>query len=200
MNYELMKNEELAFASQNGDDNATSALLYRFKDMVKTLSRSFFLVGADYEDLIQEGMIGLYKAIQVYSPDRAASFKTFAIICIRGQLQDAIKSANRKKHKFLNDYISLYSSVHDEDDDGKEYIDTVKSEELGPEEKLLQDESSKAFYSVVNSTFNKQELEILRLYLKGDSYEVIAAEVGITTKKVDNTLSKIRRNLSKILN
>ena len=199
MNYEILTNEELALLSQKGDDNAISTLLYRFKDKVKAFSRPFFLVGADSEDLIQEGMIGLYKAIGNYSSERAASFKTYAFICIRGQIQDAIKSANRKKHKFLNDYISLYSSVYEDDNGSGEYIELLKSDEPNPEQRLIQDEKSKAFYAMITSAFNEQELQVLRSFLTGASYEAIAKSVGITTKKVDNTLAKIRRELNKIL-
>lgn len=196
---ENLTNEELARLSQGGDDSAMTALLYRFKDKVKAITRPFFLVGADNEDLIQEGMIGLYKAIGNYSPERAASFSTYAFICIRGQIQDAIKSANRKKHKYLNEYISLYSSVCGENDDSGEFIEILKSSELNPEQKVLQEEKSKAFYQMLTKSFSGQELEVLKFFLKGASYESIAKSVGITTKKVDNTLAKIRRELNKML-
>jgi len=178
--------------SQKGDNDAVAALLHRFKDKVKALSRQFFLIGADNEDLIQEGMIGLYKAILNYSAERSASFNTYANICIRGHICDAVKSANRKKHKFLNESVPLYSS----DSDGG-IIEAVGGGQ-NPEQLLLAGEKSKAFFNSLSSKLTEPELKTLELYLAGLSYENIAKSVGVTVKKVDNTLVKIRNTMSKM--
>lgn len=200
MDYKTATDENLAALAQQSDECATETLLYRYKDKVRGVSRGFFLVGGDGEDLVQEGMIGLYKAIRDYSSDRCASFKTYASICIKGQIQDAIKTANRKKHKFLNDAVSLYSKICDEDGDGGEFIERLHNDNTSnPEDKLLEAENSNDFYAALLKAFKPDELKILSLFLKGLSYEAIAKEVGVSTKKVDNTLVKIRKTLTKTL-
>lgn len=196
-NFQNLTDENIALLAQEGNENATSYLLYKYKNMVKGFSRRFFIMGADSEDLVQEGMIGLFKAIQKFEEAKYSAFSTFAYQCVKNQIQDAVKSANRKKHSALNNSISLNYTIKQENDETDEILDFLSCDEFNPETKILKKESSKSFYKKLQSLFSKKELLILSNFLQGKTYEEIANTTNVTKKKVDNTLTKIRKILTK---
>ena len=164
----MLTDEELIVATQNGDDAAENQLFERYKDLVTKISRGYFIVGGDIEDLIQEGMIGLYKAIKGFSPQKDASFKTFATICIKHQIQTAIKRASANKNKPLSSAVSLQS--FDKTSENMDYLPL----ELG---------------------LSDFEIKILKQYLQGYSYKEIASHLNISQKSIDNALSRIKSKL-----
>ncbi len=198
MKFENLTDEELVILSQQGNNDATTTLLYRYKDKVKGFCRGFFIVGAEIDDLIQEGMIGLYNAIQTYKTS-SVSFKTYAFACIRNKIKDAIKFANRKKNLFLNEAISIYQTIEKEDENSFSSMDFLASNTLNPEEQLISNEFANVVLNDIKSNFSDLEFKILLLFLQGKTYDSIANDLSISTKKVDNSLAKIRRYLKKFL-
>jgi len=173
------------------DEAAKEALLRRFKDHVRLISRSYFIVGGEYEDLVQEGMIGLYKAIGNYRADHGKYFKAFATICIKNQILDAIKSASRKKHMPLNDYVSMDVEVPE--------MAYMIDQTYEPEMVLLHKESEENLRRLIQESLSELEATILHHFVAGLSYEEIAAILGRTTKSVDNALSRVRQKMSHLI-
>lgn len=174
-------------------------LFSRYKNYVKARARSYFLIGADHEDLIQEGMIGLYKAVRDYRMDRQSSFRSFAELCITRQMITAIKSATRQKHMPLNSYISLNAPVYDEEND-RTLIDTLMmDEESDPAQLVISQESLYSTQEKIKKELSPYEYEVLQLYLMGQSYQQIAQKLQKSSKSIDNALQRIKRKLEKEL-
>ena len=196
-----MTDDELIIISKSGNGYAIEVLLERYRNFVRARSRTYFLIGADKEDIIQEGMIGLYKAIRDYKPEAQASFKSFAELCITRQIITAIKTATRQKHIPLNSYISLSKPMYDDESD-RVLLDTVfERKKLDPEEIMIDKER---FYSIeekLSKILSKLEWSVLLKYLEGKSYIEIANQIGKTEKSIDNALQRIKKKIEKhILN
>ena len=188
--------EELVQMIKLGLEEAEEELFARYKPVVSSVARSYFLMGAELDDLIQEGMIGLYKACQKFS-QRQASFKTFAYLCIKRQIQTAVKQANRQKNKMLNNYVSLdsqggYKTGENGED---EAVLILPSKELSPDAEMIQKENYQEIVKKIKSALSPLELKVLTLYLKGNSYQTISIEVGKSYKSVDNLLYRIKNKL-----
>jgi RNA polymerase sporulation-specific sigma factor len=194
-NYESLTDEELLGLLREGDARAEEALYARYKQIVRSKARMYFLIGADREDIIQEGMIGLYKAVMDYQFDRHASFRSFAELCITRQIITAIKSATRKKHMPLNTYISFNRSVY-EGDNERPLIDVLTSTRISdPEEVLISRENYAAVADSIEHSLSKLEHNALGLYLYGYSYQQIADALQISTKSVDNAIQRVKKKL-----
>ena len=195
--YENYTDEEILNIIKNGDNQEIDYLITKYKNLVKIRARAYFIIGADTEDIIQEGMIGLYKAIRDYKKTDA-SFQTFAKICIDRQVMTAIKSANRKKHLPLNSYLSLNMLTYEEDSD-KTYIDKLEeSKILNPEEIVIDKENVKTLQEQINKNLSGLEKQVLKLYLKGKSYATIAQKLEKDEKSIDNAIQRIRKKIEKL--
>ena len=195
INYESLSDEELLSMHRAGDKRAEDTLYARYKQIVRSKARTYFLIGADREDIIQEGMIGLYKAVLDYQTDRQASFRSFAELCITRQIISAIKSATRKKHMPLNTYISFNRSVFDGDNE-RPLIDVLTSTRMtDPEEVLIGRENYAAVADSIEHSLSKLEHNALGLYLYGYSYQQIADALQVTTKSVDNAIQRVKKKL-----
>ena len=186
----------LILKAHNHDGEAMEELLRIFKPKVIAISREYFLVGAEFDDLIQEGMIGLYKAINVYDGDKNHNFSAFASLCIHRQLQNAVKNANRKKNSPLNSYLPIKyydgSSSSDEDDVLKLVIVDDSS---NIEQNYIDKEINTILMSKVETMLNESQFSILKQFLNGDSYSLIANRNDISSKQVDNMLQAIKKKL-----
>lgn len=191
MDYKNLMDEELAALASKGDTTAQDALLSRYKNFVRSVVRPYFIIGADREDLIQEGMIGLYKAISQFQSSKDTNFPSFAAICIKNQILTAIKNASRKKHGPLNTYVST-------DQENPEILYIIDPA-ANPESALLQQESQHRIKCLMSTSLSKLESAILTHFLSGLSYIEIAEKLSITTKSVDNALTRIRRKAAKLL-
>ncbi|MGN0438299.1 MAG: sigma-70 family RNA polymerase sigma factor [Lachnospiraceae bacterium] len=198
MNYETLTDEELVSLTHQGNEDATEYLLKKYSPLVKKSIRTLYLIGADTEDLLQEGMIGLFKAIQNYknSNPQKASFFTFAKLCIDRQIYSAVKLSNRKKHFPLNSYISFYSKVNETE---TELIENLEAgNESNPEHIVLDKENTSSIEDVLEEHLSKMEKIVLHLYLEGNSYTDIAATIGKSSKAVDNAIQRIRDKVKKL--
>lgn len=199
-NYVELKDEEIVKLASLGDKSALDYILDKYKGLVKVKARAYFIIGADKEDIIQEGMIGLYKSIRDYQESRETSFKVFAELCITRQMITAIKSATRQKHIPLNSYISLNKPVYDGESE-KTYLDTIASlKSLNPEELFIGKESKSFIEKHINRTLTKLECKVLELYLQGKNYTEISSIVQKPEKSIDNALQRVKRKLEKFLN
>ena len=187
--------EELAIKAKEGDEIAMGELFARYKNLVNKLSRSFFLAGGDVEDLIQEGMIGLYKAIQNYSKDKNASFKTFASLCIKHQIQTAVKIASAEKNKILSSAIPITEQNDFDDDDDNENEIIIPSSQPSPDIQVIEKERQQELLNKINMSLSKLERQVLNLYLQGYSYNEIANLSNISKKSIDNALTRIKNKL-----
>lgn len=176
--YDLIKQ------AQNGDAEAANAVVYEYRGLAKSIARSYYLIGADAEDLSQIGMIGLFKAVQTYKFDNGASFKTYATSCIRNIILDEI----RKSKPSGMEFIPM--------EDVEENI--FFSESKGPEDSFIEKESSQTFYEAISSLLNPMEMDVLKLHLESLSYQEIAQKLGIERKKVDNTIYAVRKKIKKL--
>ena len=191
-----MDDNEILARGRNHDDDAMEFMLQRYGYLVKREVRTVYLIGAETEDLAQEGMIGLFKAIRDYNPEKDAGFATFASVCIRRQIQNAITNSNRKKHVPLNSYVSLYMNSEEGDNFMLEERLTTSREE-DPEKLLIAKEQQKDRNERIRKELSRLEQQVLTLYLQGLSYEAIAEQLGKTEKAVDNALQRIRTKLSR---
>ncbi len=197
--YDLLTDEQLLTLHRGGDALAEEMLYARYKQVVRSKARTYFLIGADREDIIQEGMIGLYKAVCDYQFDKQASFRAFAELCITRQIITAIKSATRKKHIPLNTYISLNRSVY-EGDTERPLIDVLSSTQVSdPEEVLIGRESYEAVADSIEHSLSKLERGALDLYLLGYSYQQIADTLQKSIKCVDNAIQRVKKKLEEYL-
>ncbi len=196
MTYEQYTDEELILFIQKGNQEAAEYLLKKYSPLVKKSIRTLYLIGADTEDLSQEGMIGLFKAIQNYNEDNTASFFTFAKICIDRQIYTAIKASNRKKHSPLNSYISFYSKKGEAE---SELIDILEAgNDSNPEHIILDRENATYITELLEENLSKTEKAVLPLFLEGKSYSDIAADLGKEPKAIDNAVQRIRDKLRKL--
>ena len=191
--------EELALLAQGNREDALDEIFNRYKNFVRAKARSYFLIGADREDIIQEGMIGLYKAIRDYKEERLSSFRAFAELCITRQMITAIKTATRQKHIPLNSYVSLNKPVYDDDSD-RTLIDVLSAGRMAnPEDLLIGQEDYAAIEERISEVLSVLEREVLLSYLSGKSYQEIAEELGRHVKSIDNALQRVKRKLEKYL-
>ena len=194
-----MDDEALIEAARNNDETALELLIDRYKSFVKAKARTYFLIGADREDIIQEGMIGLYKAIRDFKGDKLSSFRAFAELCITRQIITAIKTATRQKHLPLNSYVSLNKPVYDEDSE-RTLIDIISKDAVtDPEELMINREDVKGIEKKMNEVLSALEMEVLSLYLQGRSYHEIATMLDRHVKSIDNALQRVKRKLEKYL-
>ncbi len=192
-----LSDEELVQLAKNGNGYATEFLMDRYRNFVRAHSRTYFLIGADKEDIIQEGMIGLYKAIRDYNPDAQTSFKFFAELCITRQIITAIKTATRQKHIPLNSYVSLSKPIY-EDENERILLDTVIGQKkLDPEEIMIDKERFCSIEERISRILSKLEWTVLTKYLEGKSYVEIAQQIGKSEKSIDNALQRIKKKIEK---
>ncbi|KGG79663.1 RNA polymerase factor sigma-70 [Caloranaerobacter azorensis H53214] len=197
--YNDMEDEKIVESARNGDTEALEFLIKKYKNFVRAKARSYFLIGADKEDIIQEGMIGLYKAIRDYKQDKLTSFKAFAELCITRQIITAIKTATRQKHIPLNSYISLNKPIYDEESD-RTLLDILSGVKImDPEELIISREELKSIENKIGEILSDLEWEVLIYYLQGKSYQEIAVELNRHVKSIDNALQRVKRKLEKYL-
>ena len=197
-NFASFSDEDLAVLAQQGSDKALDFLLSKYFVYVRSKSLSYYIVGADRDDIIQEGMIGLFKAVRDFSSERGVSFKTFADVCVTRQIITAVKNASRQKHAPLNFYVSLNKPMSDDDDTSTIGDILRQKQHMSPEEILIKKEDADILGSEMNRLLSKFELEVLSLYLNGNSYSDIARLIGREPKSVDNALQRIKKKFEKI--
>ena len=197
--YTDLTDEKIVDLSHEGDATAEEYLLDKYKNFVRSKARSYFLVGADHEDIVQEGMIGLYKAIRDYRPDKLSSFRAFAELCITRQIITAIKTATRQKHIPLNNYVSLNKPLYDEESDRTLLDVIIEGRTSDPEEMIINMENVGNIRTKINEVLSGLEQEVLNAYLDGKSYQEIAESLGRHVKSIDNALQRVKRKLEKYL-
>lgn len=187
---------DLILAAQAGDESASSALVTKYRSFVRCKARSYFLAGADRDDVIQEGMIGLYKAIRDFRPERQTSFRSFAELCVTRQLITAIKSASRQKHTPLNTYVSLHRPAVVEEEGDRVLSDILAAREVcDPAEVVIGAWEAASIKEGFTGALSGFESDVLRLYVAGSSYNEIADELGRHSKAVDNALQRVKRKV-----
>ncbi len=197
--YAEFTDEQIVEMSHSGDMAAEEYLLDKYKNFVRSKARSYFLVGADHEDIVQEGMIGLYKAIRDFRPDKLSSFRAFAELCITRQIITAIKTATRQKHIPLNNYVSLNKPLYDEESD-RTLLDVIVEGRISdPEELIINMENVGNIRTKINEVLSTLEQQVLNAYLDGKSYQEIAESLGRHVKSIDNALQRVKRKLEKNL-
>ena len=197
--FESMTDEQIVVLAQETDSPALEYLLNKYKNFVRTKARSYFLIGADHEDIVQEGMIGLYKAIRDYKAEKLSSFRAFAELCVTRQIITAIKTATRQKHIPLNSYISLNKPIYEEDSD-RTLLDVITEEGISnPEEMIIDREDLSVIEGKIGQMLSDLEKDVLVRYMEGKSYVEIADEMHRHVKSIDNALQRIKRKLLKYL-
>ena len=197
--YNQLSDEKIVSLIKEGDEKALSYLLEKYKNLVNTKVGKYFIIGAEKEDIVQEGMIGLFKAIQNFNQEKQNTFKSFANICIERQLITAIKSSNRQKHMPLNSYLSLNTAAYDNnEEDSVELIDTFNSKTIeDPLETVMKKEYYEEIENAVNKSLSKFEKQVLDRFIKGESYTIIAQKLEAPVKSVDNAIQRIRKKAIK---
>ncbi len=191
--------EEVVIEAKNGNKKAQEYLINKYQNFVKSKAKSYFLIGADKEDIYQEGMIGLYKAIRDFRPDKLASFKAFAELCVTRQIITAIKTATRQKHIPLNTYVSLNKPIYEEESD-RTLLDVLAGLKVtDPEELVISQEEMKHIEKEIGQVLSDLEMEVLMSYLDGKSYQEIACDLDRHAKSIDNALQRVKRKLEKCL-
>lgn len=194
-----LSDEQIISCIRKGDKDALEYIITKYKNFVKARARTYFLVGADREDIIQEGMIGLYKAVRDFDEDKQSSFRAFAELCITRQIITAIKTATRQKHIPLNSYVSLNKPVYDDESD-KTLLDMIGHGKIvDPEEMIINREDYVGMENKIGELLSSLEWEVLSLYLDGKSYHEIAGEMDKQVKSIDNALQRVKRKLEKFL-
>jgi len=189
-----LEETEILLLAKNGETCAVEYMLNKYKNFVKAKARTYFLIGAERADIIQEGMIGLYKAIKDYNPESGSSFRSFADLCITRQIITAIKTATRQKHMPLNSYISLNKSSDDEND--STLIESVlESQRLDPEEIMINKERMGFIEVKLKASLSKYETAVLKGYLSGESYQEIAKALNKSEKSIDNAIQRIKKKV-----
>ena len=198
--FDSLTDEEVVFAVKEGEDRAAQDyLINKYRNFVRAKARSYFLIGADREDIIQEGMIGLYKAIRDFRNDKLSSFRAFAELCVTRQIITAIKTATRQKHIPLNSYISLNKPIYDEDSD-RTLLDVLSGARISdPEELVISREEFVDIEEKMEEILSDLEWKVLMSYLDGKSYQEIAAELRRHVKSIDNALQRVKRKLEKYM-
>ena len=196
---DIKSDEEIVGEAKNGSSIALEFLINKYKNFVKAKARSYFLIGADREDIVQEGMIGLYKAIRDFKGDKLSSFRAFAELCITRQIITAIKTATRQKHIPLNSYVSLNKPIYDEDSD-RTLLDILSGTKItDPEELMINREEYDDIEFKMGEILSDLEWKVLTLYLDGKSYQEIAVDLRRHVKSIDNALQRVKRKLERYL-
>lgn len=197
--YDLHSDEELVESVRVGDSEALEYLINKYRNFVRAKARSYFLIGADREDIVQEGMIGLYKSIRDFRGDKLTSFKAFAELCITRQIITAIKTATRQKHIPLNSYVSLDKPIYDEDSD-RTLLDVIGGSRVqDPEELMINKEEFSGLEDKMGEVLSDLERKVLMLYLDGRSYQEISVDLDRHVKSIDNALQRVKRKLERYL-
>jgi RNA polymerase sporulation-specific sigma factor len=197
--FEMFYDEDIVDLVRMGDSDALEYLINKYKNFVRAKARSYFLIGADREDIVQEGMIGLYKSIRDFRGDKLASFKAFAELCITRQIITAIKTATRQKHIPLNSYVSLDKPIYDEDSD-RTLLDIICGTRVtDPEELIINQEEYDDIEDKMSELLSDLEQRVLLLYLDGRSYQEIAVDLRRHVKSIDNALQRVKRKLERYL-
>lgn len=198
LNYDTIDDEKVVELIKSGDKCALEYLINKYKNLVNLKVSRYFIIGAEREDIVQEGLIGLFKAIRNFNITKQNSFRTFASLCIERQLITAIKTSNRQKHMPLNSYLSLNQVAYEGEDNDTELIDTFDSKTI---EDPLETITKKEYYAKVESTIDKMlsdfEKRVLNRYVKGESYIQIAERLNAPVKSVDNAIQRIRKKATK---
>ncbi|TCT21059.1 RNA polymerase sigma-30 (SigH) subunit [Melghiribacillus thermohalophilus] len=196
---EKMSDEEVIELVHSGNSEALEYLIHKYKNFVRAKARTYFLIGADREDIVQEGMIGLYKAIRDYQEDKLSSFKAFAELCVTRQIITAIKTATRQKHIPLNSYVSLDKPIYDEESD-RTLMDVLSgSRVMDPEQLIINRERYGDMEYKMKEILSDLERKVLNLYLDGRSYQEISDELNRHVKSIDNALQRVKRKLERYL-
>jgi len=196
--YVQMADDEVATLAQQGDGEALAFLLDKYKNFVRAKARSYFLIGADHEDIVQEGMIGLYKAIRDFKADKLTSFRAFAELCIKRQIITAIKTATRQKHVPLNSYVSLNKPLYDEESD-RTLLDVIEGRVTNPEDLFISQEGMNHIQQQIDTLLSDFEKQVLEAFLDGKSYQEIAVMLNRHVKSIDNALQRVKRKLTHFL-
>ena len=191
-----LSDDELVARFHDGDTDALNVLLERYRRFARAKSRGYFLVGADSDDIEQEGMIGLYKAARDFRPDRQSSFRAFAELCVTRQVITAIKTATRQKHRPLNQYVSL-SGVRGSDDPGERSVEDLLDDHYiaDPADEVVAAERMDSMRQAMADMLSGLEVDVLKLYVSGKSYQEIGEQLGRHVKSIDNALQRIKRKL-----
>lgn len=194
--YDALTDAELAAAAQSGDALAESTLVKRYVSLAEGISRSYFLVGGDDDDLYQIALIALLEAVRSYSADRGAEFKTYAAACMRNRILDAVRSASAGKNAVLTNSLR----IEDENAaDGGVAVGDLPSPELSPEQQYIAKEAEEAFFDALAESLGERDLNVIRLYLACVPYKEISERLGISAKKVDNTVYNAKKKIAKLL-
>lgn len=197
--YENFSDEEVVDMVRDGHSAALEYLIFKYRNFVRAKARSYFLIGADRDDITQEGMIGLFKAVRDYKEDKLTSFKAFAELCITRQMITAIKTATRQKHIPLNSYVSLDKPIYDEDSD-RTLLDVISGSKVtDPEELIINREEYIDIEYKMSEILSDLEKKVLMLYLDGRSYQEIAVDLDRHVKSIDNALQRVKRKLERYL-
>lgn len=196
--FHRMQDEELVYYAKQGSQRAAEYLMTRYRSLVESKARAYFLLGADHEDVVQEGMIGLFKAIRDFRNDRLAKFRPFAELCVTRQIITAVKTATRQKHIPLNEYVSLYRPIHNDDSEGSlvEVIPDMNAP--NPEEWIINRKLPQTIFELVRPTLSPLEEQVLDCYLEGMSYREMSRRLQRHTKCIDNALQRIKRKLAQV--
>ncbi|MHA0857663.1 RNA polymerase sporulation sigma factor SigH [Paenibacillus sp. CMAA1364] len=197
--YVSLSDEDIVQAFRLGESEALEFLINKYRNFVRAKARSYFLIGADREDIVQEGMIGLYKSIRDFKADKQSSFKAFAELCITRQIITAIKTATRQKHIPLNSYISLDKPIYDEDSD-RTLLDVITGTQIcDPEQLAINKEEFMGLEEKMSEILSDLERRVLMLYLDGQSYQEISIDLDRHVKSIDNALQRVKRKLERYL-
>ena len=197
--YQEFTDEELVIRARDGETGITEYLMDKYKNLVKSKASTMYILGADREDLIQEGMIGLFKAVRDYDSGRDASFYTFAELCISRQMYTALQASGRKKHTPLNSYVSIYQE-HDEEESGGKLIDALENKkERNPEEIVIDKENVETIEKIIETDLSPFERQVLELSMTGMGYSEIAKLLGKDGKSTDNALTRVKSKIRKAL-
>lgn len=199
-NYNNMSDDELLELINKKDTDALDFLICKYKDLVNSKVNKYFIIGAEKEDIVQEGLIGLYKAIKDYKPDKQNSFKSFANLCIERQLITAIKSSNRQKHMPLNSYLSLNMTAFENEDGNNDMqiVDVLENTVIeDPLDTITKKEYFSSVENVIDSSLSDFEKKVLNRYVQGESYVKIAERLDAPVKSVDNAIQRIRKKTAK---
>ena len=197
--FDNMLDEEIVLIARDNSPIAEEYLIHKYRNYVKAKAKSYFLIGADKDDIYQEGMIGLYKAIRDFRPDKLSSFRAFAELCITRQIITAIKTATRQKHIPLNSYISLNKPIYDEESD-RTLMDILSTIHISdPEELIISREERLKIERKMAEILSDLEIDVLKCYLDGKSYQEIACDLDRHAKSIDNALQRVKRKLEKHL-
>ncbi len=196
---DMLSDEQLVELVHKGNSDALDFVIHKYRNFVRAKARSYFLIGADKEDIVQEGMIGLYKAVRDYKGDKLSTFRAFAELCITRQIITAIKTATRQKHIPLNSYVSLDKPIYDEESD-RTLMDVLTGTKASdPQELIINREQFSSIEGKVNELLSDLERQVLALYLDGRSYQEISEQLNRHVKSIDNALQRVKRKLERYL-